>query len=216
MRRDILNRVPQRAVGGRKVLTRREQNRITARPSWCRTRYSPPTEGTRWCDVQCEAICAIVSPMTRKPQRRRAAAVNAKHRPHVLWLTGIFAVLTILLGIAPWHRQDWMLENVLVVLVIFILWAIYRYLPFSRLSWSLVFAFLCLHEPGAHYTYSEVPYESWLRWDRNNFDASSISSTACCSPIQCAKCFSISQGSADSGVIFSRSISPCPLRRYMR
>jgi len=120
--------------------------------------------------------------MTRKPQRRRAAAVNARHRPHVLWLTGIFAVLTILLGIAPWHRQDWVLENVLVVLVIFILWAIYRYLPFSRLSWSLVFVFLCLHELGAHYTYSEVPYEAWwhsltggsfnamLGWDRNNFD----------------------------------------------
>lgn len=120
--------------------------------------------------------------MTPKPQRRSAAAVNAKHRPHVLWLTGIFAMLAILLGIAPSHRQDWVLENVLVVPVIFILVAIYRYLPFSRLSWSLVFAFLCLHELGAHYTYSEVPYEAWwhtltggsfnalLGWDRNNFD----------------------------------------------
>ena len=120
--------------------------------------------------------------MTPKPQRRSAASVNAKHRPHVLWLAGILGVLTLLLGIAPWHRQDWVLENVLLVPVVFILWAIYRRLPFSRLSWSFVFVFLCLHELGAHYTYSEVPYDAWCRsltggslnallgWDRNNFD----------------------------------------------
>lgn len=75
-----------------------------------------------------------------------------------------------------------MLENMLVVLSIPVLWAIYRRLPFSRLSWTLVWAFLCLHEVGAHHTYSEVPYEAWWRrltggsfnalfgWDRNNFD----------------------------------------------
>ena len=120
--------------------------------------------------------------MSSESKRRSAAAVNSKHRPHVLWLAGIFAVLTLLLGIAPWHRQDWMLENALMVPAIFVLWTIYRYLPFSRLSWSLVFVFLCLHELGAHYTYSEVPYDAWwhaltggslnalLGWDRNNFD----------------------------------------------
>lgn len=85
-------------------------------------------------------------------------------------------------GYAPWHRQDWLLENLLVVLAIPVLWMIYRWLPFSRLSWTLVFTFLCLHELGAHYTYSEVPYEAWWRgltggsfnalvgWERNNFD----------------------------------------------
>jgi putative membrane protein len=31
----------------------------------------------------------------------------------------------------------------------------------SRLSWVLVFGFLMVHEIGAHYTYSEVPYREW-------------------------------------------------------
>jgi putative membrane protein len=109
-------------------------------------------------------------------------AVNLQHRRHVLCLAGVLAALTALLGIAPWHRQDWLLENGLVVLALPVLWLIYRYMPFSRLSWSLVFAFLCLHEIGAHYTYSEVPYDDWWRaltghplnpllgWERNNFD----------------------------------------------
>jgi putative membrane protein len=53
---------------------------------------------------------------------------------------------------------------------------------FSRLSYTLIFLFLCLHEIGAHYTYAEVPYDTWFRgltgrsfnelvgWKRNNFD----------------------------------------------
>lgn len=86
---------------------------------------------------------------------------NAAHRRHVLILAAAFGVVLILLGFHPRHRDDWILENALVVLALLILWAIYWHLPFSRLSWTLVFIFLCLHEVGAHYTYSEVPYQSW-------------------------------------------------------
>lgn len=97
-------------------------------------------------------------------------------------LAGVLVVLMVWSGWAPWHRQDWLLENLLVVLALPVLWAIYRRLPLSRLSWTLVFGFLWLHEIGAHYTYSEVPYEAWWRaltggsfnalvgWERNNFD----------------------------------------------
>lgn len=116
-------------------------------------------------------------PDTTQPPPR-----NFQHRRYVIVLAAVFTVLAILLGIHPWHRQDWLLENVLVVPVLFILWAIYHYMPFSRLSWTLVFVFMCLHEVGAHYTYSEVPYEAWWHaltggsfnalfgWQRNNFD----------------------------------------------
>jgi putative membrane protein len=46
----------------------------------------------------------------------------------------------------------------------------------------LIFGFLCLHSVGAHYTYSEVPYDAWARaltgtgvneltgWQRNHYD----------------------------------------------
>jgi putative membrane protein len=120
--------------------------------------------------------------MTEKSPATKPPAVNAQHRRYVLWLAGIFGALTAALGIAPWYRQDWLLENALVAAAVPVLWGIYRRIPFSKLSWTLVFLFLCLHEVGAHYTYSEVPYESWWRsltggsfnalvgWDRNNFD----------------------------------------------
>ena len=88
-------------------------------------------------------------------------AVNAGNIRLVGSLAGVFAVLTLALGIAPWHRQDWLLENLLVAAALPVLWAIYRHVPFSRTSWWLVFLFLSLHEIGAHYTYSEVPWQEW-------------------------------------------------------
>ena len=93
-----------------------------------------------------------------------------------------FALLWMALAVAPLHRQDWVLENVLVLLALPIFVASYRHHLFSRLSWVLIFLFLCLHEIGAHYTYSEVPYDTWWRtltghtfneyfgWQRNHFD----------------------------------------------
>ncbi|MCB1278944.1 DUF2238 domain-containing protein [Prosthecobacter sp.] len=97
-------------------------------------------------------------------------------------LGGVFVLLWTALAIHPMHRQDWMLENALVVLALPIFIASYRHRLFSRLSWTLIFVFMCLHEVGAHYTYSEVPYDEWCRaltgrtlnehfgWQRNHFD----------------------------------------------
>jgi putative membrane protein len=101
---------------------------------------------------------------------------------YVLILGALFLTLAIPLGIAPWHRADWLLENVLVVLAIGVLVATWRRCPLSRISYTLIFLFLCLHEVGSHYTYAEVPYDAWwqaltgrslnslLGWERNHFD----------------------------------------------
>jgi len=101
---------------------------------------------------------------------------------YLLVLTGLFALLWIALAIAPWHRSDWVLENVLVGAFVVALALGYRHFPLSPASYTLIFLFLCLHEVGAHYTYSEVPYDRWfesftgttlnsvLGWERNNFD----------------------------------------------
>jgi len=68
-----------------------------------------------------------------------------------------------LLAIAPSYRQDWLLENVLVFIVVpLLIWG-YRHLRLSNASYSLIFVFLCLHELGAHYTYSEVPIAAWIK-----------------------------------------------------
>ena len=72
--------------------------------------------------------------------------------------------------------------NVLLVLAMATLAFTYRSFPLSRVSYTLIFVFLCLHTIGAHYTYAEVPYDDWWRaltgstfnelvgWRRNNFD----------------------------------------------
>jgi putative membrane protein len=93
-----------------------------------------------------------------------------------------FLAIWIALGINPSYRQDWLLENVLVLLVVPMLLLGYRRMPFSLPSCLMMFTFFCLHEIGAHYTYSEVPYDAWLHsltgfsldaamgWERNHFD----------------------------------------------
>lgn len=99
-----------------------------------------------------------------------------------LVLLAVLVVTGVLLGIAPKHRADWALENGLAVAAVLLLVLTYRRFPLSKVSYSLVFAFLMLHELGAHYTYSEVPYDAWfesltgrglnerLGFERNHFD----------------------------------------------
>ncbi len=108
--------------------------------------------------------------------------LQPNRRRFPLILAGIFALHWAWLAIAPSHREDWMLENVLVLLGLPLLVFTFKRFPLSKLSYSLIFVFLCLHEVGAHYTYSEVPYDQWfegltgrtfnslLGWQRNNFD----------------------------------------------
>lgn len=104
------------------------------------------------------------------------------HRAYLLVLAIIFAIEWIFLAISPHDRADWALENVLVVVFVILLAATYRNFPLSRISYTLIFVFLMLHEVGAHYTYSRVPYDEWtqglfgfslnalLGFERNNFD----------------------------------------------
>lgn len=94
----------------------------------------------------------------------------------------IYVVLWGLLSIHPYDRKDWALENALVLAFGLVMWAAYKHFTFSRASYTLIFLFLCLHSVGAHYTYSEVPYNNWWQsltghdfnsifgWQRNNFD----------------------------------------------
>ena len=85
-----------------------------------------------------------------------------------------YLVFWALLAIAPKHRADWFVENLLVfALGAFLLWS-RRRLHFSTLSYTLIVAFMVLHTIGAHYTYSETPAGDWLRdllsLQRNHYD----------------------------------------------
>jgi putative membrane protein len=109
-------------------------------------------------------------------------ATSISHRKYLLILGILFAVVWTALAIRPWYRADWAVENILVVLFVIAVVAFHRRSLFSRLSYTLIFLFLCLHEVGAHYTYAKVPYDAWFQkltghtfnslvgWERNNFD----------------------------------------------
>ena len=75
----------------------------------------------------------------------------------------IFLGVLLVSAIGPAEPLIWALENLLVLVVAGLLYAYRATLTFSRPSWVMLFAFLSAHELGAHYTYSQVPYDAWLR-----------------------------------------------------
>jgi putative membrane protein len=77
-------------------------------------------------------------------------------------LLAAFLAVWLALAIAPWYRQDWLLENVLVLVAVPMLVWNYRRLRLSNFAYTCLFVFFVLHEIGAHYTYSEVPWREWL------------------------------------------------------
>src|SRR5512134_2842788 len=111
-----------------------------------------------------------------------ASHSGAEHRRYLLVLGVLFGILFTALAIDPWHRADWALENALVVAFVLFVAFSYSRLILSRVSYTTIFLFLCLHEIGSHYTYAEVPYDEWFKaltgqtlnsvlgWERNNFD----------------------------------------------
>ena len=87
-------------------------------------------------------------------------------------LLALFGLIWLALGYAPKYRDDWMLENVLVVVFVPLLVWGYRRVRFSNLAYTAVFVFLVLHTLGSHYTYAEVPYDQWSRdWLGFSIDA---------------------------------------------
>jgi putative membrane protein len=105
-----------------------------------------------------------------------------RHRGYLLVLAALFGLWWAVLAIHPLDRSAWLLENALVLAGVALLAVFHRRLLFSRVSYTLIFVFMCLHQAGAHYTYAEVPYDAWFQqltgrtfnslvgWERNNFD----------------------------------------------
>jgi putative membrane protein len=104
------------------------------------------------------------------------------HHKYILTLAALLGVFWIVLAFDVFDRKDWLLENLLLVAAVVLMASTYKVFPLSRISYTLIFVFLCLHAVGAHYTYAEVPYNDWWQslfgttfnemvgWKRNNFD----------------------------------------------
>lgn len=90
-------------------------------------------------------------------------------------LTYTFGAVWLVLAFAPpIDRFKWFLGNILVFATVWLMAKIYRRLPLSNLSYSLIALFLALHTYGAYYTYGEAPLGFWLAdvfaTDRNHYD----------------------------------------------
>ncbi|MBL7766604.1 MAG: DUF2238 domain-containing protein [Chitinophagaceae bacterium] len=70
--------------------------------------------------------------------------------------------------------KNWMFENTLVFLFLFILALSYQSFKFSDLSYLFIVVYLCLHIYGSKYTYAENPFGYWLKdafhFERNHYD----------------------------------------------
>lgn len=117
--------------------------------------------------------------------RGKATDRMASASRNLLYPAGLllaFSAIVVASGIAPISRADWLLENVLVLVAVAGLILTSPRFTFTRAADTCIFVFLALHEIGAHYTYSLVPYEEWmasthgitlrglLGWERNAYD----------------------------------------------
>ena len=134
------------------------------------------------------AVCSgVKSTKGLRAARQRVntlvAALRAIPRTrYIAVLGGLLALVILRSGIGARAPGTWLMENALVALGLSILALTYRRMPLSRVSYTLIFIFTCLHETGAHWTYAHVPYHEW--WQtisrgayvvppghvRNNFD----------------------------------------------
>ncbi|MDQ0009114.1 putative membrane protein [Luteibacter jiangsuensis] len=86
--------------------------------------------------------------------------MNRQRLPVTLLIGSI--VVIVISAIAPAVWADWLLENAVVAVALPLFVFGYRRLRLSNASYVSLFVFLILHETGAHYTYSNVPYDQWF------------------------------------------------------
>ncbi len=116
-------------------------------------------------------VGAIIAGLRAIPRGRYAAL-----------LSGLLGLVILRSFIGAHDLATWALENVPVAIGLAFLGVTYRRMPLSRISYTLIFLFFCLHETGAHWTYAKVPYDEWwenlfgvtlnsqLGFSRNHFD----------------------------------------------
>lgn len=99
-----------------------------------------------------------------------------------LWLIILFAIAFMISCYKPPHMFDFLIEHLLTAVFLTVVILFDRTKPFTKTSLTLIFIYALLHLLGAHYTYSEVPYDVWAKnvfgqtltetfhWRRNHYD----------------------------------------------
>lgn len=78
-------------------------------------------------------------------------------------MIAVFVIVWVITAINPVDWKDWLLENILPVLLIGALAFLYRAFPFNNVSYLLITVFLILHAIGAHYTYQHTPVDDLIK-----------------------------------------------------
>lgn len=82
-------------------------------------------------------------------------------------LLKIYGVLFLTCWIFTWlgtiDRENFYIENILVVVSVAVLVITYRYFKFSNLSYTFILIFALLHIYGAQYAYTSNPIGEWLQ-----------------------------------------------------
>lgn len=91
-----------------------------------------------------------------------------------LYLLSAFFIL--LFGFSVWHpasRQVWIAEMIPVLAIFVLIWCISCYFRFSTPAYICMFIWLFMHTIGAHYTFSNVPFDWFnelIHSERNQYD----------------------------------------------
>jgi putative membrane protein len=97
---------------------------------------------------------------------------NSSRLPLVLF--GVYALLFVVLAIAPYNRSVWWVENVPIVAIaagLAMLW--WRGVRFSNLAYLLMSVLILMHTVGGHYTFERVPFDAvthFFGFERNHYD----------------------------------------------
>ncbi len=93
-----------------------------------------------------------------------------------------YLILMAVLAINPYERGTWWAENLPVMIAVALLAFTYKQFRFSNLAYVLMWAFICVHTIGGHFSFARVPFEwgnqllamtsidSLFPEGRNNFD----------------------------------------------
>ncbi len=94
--------------------------------------------------------------------------------PWLIIFTAVFLFVWVNSLIGTTDMANWLLENALTFIFLFLLIITYKKHQFSDLSYLLICIYLCLHVYGAKYTYAENPFGYWLKdtlnLSRNHYD----------------------------------------------
>lgn len=94
------------------------------------------------------------------------------YSPHIL-LTA-YVVLFTVLGIHPYARDVWYVENGPIFgIVALLVWGWFKGLRFSNTAYVLMSVLIYMHTIGGHYTFERVPFEwfnNFFGFERNMYD----------------------------------------------